>query len=285
MNTVKNHKEAIKEILKVNPYLSNREIGKMLGLSRGTVQYHIKNLGISRDRKLLQQLNNTKRSFDIPISKEAEQLILGSILGDGTVSKWIRTENSKKNLNSYVGCAHTSPQLEYLLYKKQLFESFNIKCQKIQKIPKEKLLVLCPTIQNKVYTVNDRYQLNTRRAVTLNKYRDLFYNKHTNKKYINRYIYKLNPLGLAIWYMDDGTKSGNSYKFSTHCFNMRSLHILQDMLKRNFNIETSINITRKHPKIQYTLYVKRKSTNTLTKLILPYICDSMKYKLQPLTED
>lgn len=45
--------ELILEILKTNPNLSNREIGKKIGKTRGTVQYYLNKLGIHRDRKVM----------------------------------------------------------------------------------------------------------------------------------------------------------------------------------------------------------------------------------------
>lgn len=53
--------EQILEILKKNPTLSNREIGKIVGKARSTVQYYLNKLGIHRDRKTQQKLNNTCR--------------------------------------------------------------------------------------------------------------------------------------------------------------------------------------------------------------------------------
>lgn len=266
-------KSKIKEILKQNPRLSNREIGKLVGLTRNAVQWHIKSLGITRNRKELQRVNNTKRSFEINISDNAEQIILGSILGDGSISKWKRSNDSKLNLNSKLSILHTEPQLDYLLYKKKLLEENGIRCAKIVKTSKEKIALLNPTILGRPYTINNRYTLYTRRAVSFNKYRDLFYK---SKKYINRYIYKLKPLGLAIWYMDDGNKLHNTYTFNTQCFDLKSLKILQKMLLHNFNIKTSLNkASVKH----YRIYIRRESADLFYSLVKPFICKSMEYKL------
>lgn len=273
MKEKKHLKEKIKELLTENPYLSNREIGKLLNLSRGAIQWHIKSLGIHRDRKTLQKYNNTVRSKEIEISESAEQIILGSILGDGSITKWVRGTDSKRNLNSHLVISHTEPQLEYLLYKKHLLENARIKCQKVIKITKERLTKLCPEICGRSYTVKDRYTLATRRAITFNKYRDMFYKK---VKYVNRYIYKLKALGLAIWFMDDGTKLHNTYSLSTQCFDLKSLRLLQKVLFHNFNLDTTLNKARTN---QYNIYIKRKCADLFKQIIFPFICDSMKYKL------
>lgn len=272
-------KDLIKKIVEENPNLSAKEIGKIVNLHRSTVSWYLKRLGIKRDRKKLQKLNNTTRSFAIIISNEAEQIILGSILGDGSVSKWCRFKDSHKNLNSYLSINHTSPQLEYLLYKKNLLEQCGIRCGKIQKVSAERLKVLAPTICGKHYTINDRYSLCTRRAITFNKYRNMFYK---GKKYINRYIYKLNALGLAIWYMDDGYTHVNTYFLCTNCFDKHSLAVLQNLLKHNFNIETTLN---KSSSGGYIIHIKQKCARAFTELVEPYVCPSMKYKLIKLKSE
>ena len=119
-------KEKIIEILNENPNLSAREIGKQLGKARSTINAAIKKLGIPRDRAELQKINNTQRSFDMEISHELNQLILGSLLGDGSMSKNSRYENSKLNLNSRLMITHSLVQKDYALYKANLLKKFGL---------------------------------------------------------------------------------------------------------------------------------------------------------------
>ena len=63
--------EKIKKVLLENPTLSNREIGKIVGLSRNSVQYYLNKLNIHRDRKEQQKLNNTSREKILKISEFA----------------------------------------------------------------------------------------------------------------------------------------------------------------------------------------------------------------------
>jgi hypothetical protein len=102
---------------------------------------------------------------------------------------------------------------------------------------------------------------------------------YKDKKFIGKYIYKLKALGLAIWFMDDGSYNNNRYFLHTNCFDIKSLHLLQKVLKHNFNINTSLNKCREG---QYTIYIKAVSRQIFTDLISPYICESMKYKIQRL---
>lgn len=262
--------ELIKQILDQNPMYSAREIGKIVGLSRQTVNWYIKKLGIFRDRELLRKNNNTKRSFSINISNTAEQIILGSILGDGMITKWKRCQNSKLNLNSALVIQHTEPQLEYLLYKKKLLENNGIKCSKISKLNKEVIeQKYSSSINGKKLKANTRYTLRTRKNISFNIYRNLFYK---DIKYINKYIYKLKDLGLAIWYMDDGYKHDNTYYLCTDCFSYKDLQLLQKVLYHNFNIETIIDKRKR-------IRIRSKSSNIFTNIIEKFVCDSMKYKI------
>lgn len=262
--------DTIKQILEEHPYYSARVIGEIVGLSRQTVIWYIRKLNIPRDREFLRKANNTKRSFEIDISEEAEQIILGSILGDGNITNWKRFKNSKLNLNSSLVINHTEPQLEYILYKKQLLEKYGIRCQKLRKIDKDIIEQrYSHSIKNIKVKSNTRYTLSTRKAITFNKYRDMFYK---DKKIVNRYIYKLRALGLAIWYMDDGYKHDNTYHLCTNCFSSKDVKLLQKMLYHNFNIETTVD--KRH-----IIRIKCKSANIFTSLIEPFICESMKYKL------
>ena len=55
-------------------------------------------------------------------------------------------------------------------------------------------------------------------------------------KYIPDIVYKLNPLGLAIWYMDDGYRQHNCAYLCTECFSKEDLEKLQNMMSKNFGI-------------------------------------------------
>lgn len=266
-----NNKEQIKKLLEENPTISNRDIAKNIGVAVGTVQYWLRVLGVRRDRLTQQKLNNTSREKCCIITDNAEQIILGSILGDGSITKHRHPENTKLLLNSCLSITQGKNQEEYIKYKKNLLEAEGIKCH-LSFISSEKIKP--HYIKGNLVKELGTFILKTQRNVAFNKYRDMFYK---NAKFINRYIYKLDSLGLAIWFMDDGFRTKNIFKFCTNCFSLRDLHILQDMLKRNFNINTTLQKTSNKG---YYIYIRTESLPTFISLISPYICDTMKYKIQ-----
>ena len=261
--------DKILEILKKNPFLSNREIGKILGKHRSTIQWYLNKLGIHRNRKDQQKLNNTSREKVLNITENAEQIILGSILGDGSISKHRKPEYSKLLLNSYLIINHGIKQIGYIKYKKELLENEGIKCYlNLRKLSKKKHY-----IKGIVVKENGTLALRTVKNVSFNKYRDLFY---SDKKYINEFIYRLNPLGLAIWLMDDGCKSKSGFNLYTNCFSIKDDNILISLLRVNFGLDATL---QKTSNIGRSIYIRAKSKKRFIKLVQPYICDSMKYKI------
>ena len=266
-------KDKILKIVEENPYLSNREIGKLVNLSRGAVQYYMNKLNIHRDRKLMQKLNNTCREKKLVISENAEQILLGSILGDGYMSPYRRPENTKELLNSCLIINHSIKQKEYILYKKDLLEKENIICH-LNFTPGDKLKEHC--VKGIKVKENGTYTLKTQRNVVFNTYRDRFYYITSKGKRINKYFYKLNALGLAIWYMDDGYKEKSGYCLCTNSYTFREVELLQKILKHNFNLETTVHKSNLgHP----ILHIRARSATNFRNLIEPYICKSMQYKI------
>ena len=262
--------EKILKILQENSTLSNREIGKLLGKTRSTVQYYLNKLNIHRDRKAQQKINNTCREKRIVISPAAEQIILGSILGDGYMSPNRHPENTHLTLNSELRITHGKKQEDYVKYKKDLLENEGIRCH----------LLFIDSSKIKPHYIdgievreNGSYHLKTQRNVVFNMYRNMFYRPN---KQLTRYMYKLGPLGLAIWFMDDGFRNGKGFVLATDGFTIKEVKFLQKVLKHNFNLDTTIQRTRlNHPQI----YIRTSCREKFIDLVSPYMCESMRYKL------
>ena len=87
----------------------------------------------------------------------------------------------------------------------------------------------------------------------------------------------LNPLALAIWIMDVGSKAGSGLKLSTNCFTYLDCVLLTKVLYDNFNIKSTIQSAGKDN--QYHIYIWKESMPLLREIVLPYVHPSMKYKL------
>lgn len=187
------------------------------------------------------------------ITKEIEQILLGSLLGDGFVGI------NKRAKNAYYREAHCLKQKEYLLWKNK-FLNFKITENKIF-IKERKKWKYNITIGSKHFTY-------------LTKLRKLFY--LNGKKSVTREILdRLEPLGIAVWYMDDGSYNyrDDIIVLCTDCFSLDEHNIIANWFKEKYDIIWKITKIRN----QYRLQTR--DIEKFIKLIKSYIIPSMEYKL------
>ena len=80
---------------------------------------------------------------------------------------------------------------------------------------------------------------------------------------------------LAHWIMGDGTKASKGIVLQTQSFTIQECVFIISILIYKFNLKCSIQMQRGKP----TIYISSKSFQKLIPLILPYMCNSMLYKL------
>lgn len=113
--------------------------------------------------------------------------------------------------------------------------------------------------------------------------------KNGKKEITKEVIEKINEVGLAFWYMDDGNLSYRedanhrpSIRLSTQGFSKEENELLCDMLNNKFNISCHIVEERRENKpIYYHLYIDVNGTHEFLKIISPYMHKSMAYKTLP----
>lgn len=102
----------------------------------------------------------------------------------------------------------------------------------------------------------------------------MFYNK--NIKIVPLNLYELFTYeSLAHWIMGDGTKAHKGLVLQTQSFTIKEVVFIISILIYKFNLKCSIHIQRNQP----TIYISSKSITKIKSYILPYICNSMRYKL------
>jgi len=264
-----NRETEILQLVNEFPLLSNKEIGKKLGINKSTVTYYLHKNNIYRDRKLLQKFNNTNRNTDIIITERCKEIFIGTLLGDSSITKYRRNVESIKILNSRITCGHSLKQKEYVLYLKQLLEIEGMKMNYT-----ETNRIFNSNIEGRLITTYGRCDLSTSRNIEFNNWRNVWYPNNVKiiPKNIENYF---TPLCIAIWFMDDGSKNNSSYYLHTEGFVLEDINYLKNLLFTKYNIETVIHTNRE----KNLLYVKAKSKKLFTTIIYPYICNSMKYKL------
>lgn len=180
----------------------------------------------------------------MPLSDQCKEIILGSLLGDGSL------KIHKPYKNARFSFRHSVRQKDYFFWKiKKLKEVSSKKC---------------------FWEQNDkkfRYQ-----SLALESLTELYYlANHNGKVSVNRkWLNKLNPLSLAVWWLDDGSLVGNSRKgvFCTEGFSRQNVMILSRYLNHNWSVKT--HVARRGRYYQLRIYSTEELKKFL-KIILPYI--------------
>ncbi|MDD5760835.1 MAG: hypothetical protein PHF45_02195 [Candidatus Pacebacteria bacterium] len=192
------------------------------------------------------------------ITDHQNAIIVGTLLGDGLLER-----NGK-----YVRLSidHSIKQKEYLWWK------YN------------ELKTLVPSKPRIIKSYHSREQKEYKRlhfaTYSLDLFEchwDAFYtnSKKTISNFINTWL--RDPLSLAVWYMDDGSKRSdcNALRISTDSFSLPEQKILQNVLKENFDIMTTLHRKGKW----WNLYIPQKEAKKFVELVFPYIIPSLKYKI------
>ncbi len=194
---------------------------------------------------------NTKEIRDykqhLKLTDLQRSILVGTLLGDGH----FETQDQGKTYRLKI--EHQRAQKDYLEWLYEQFKEW-----------------VGNGIQHRIKKNGREYVLfNTYSHGSFRFYAQQFY--VNRKKVIPKLIKKLlDPIALAVWYMDDGSwKSNHHNTFIIHTvgFVKKDLERIQDALKENFELETSLH---KQKQKYWRLYVKSKSSETFRRIIEPY---------------
>jgi hypothetical protein len=187
------------------------------------------------------------------LSPERHSIVVGSLLGDGYLTP-----------NGSLQVEHSLAQAEYTFWKYERLKPTSGKR---------------PTLVERF----DRRTLKTYRSLrfytttVLKDFRDWFY--PDGKKIVPSDLGEhLDPLGLAVWFMDDGGRGARTPRglvFNISGFSPTEHVFLKSLLFNVFGVVTSIH---QHGKA-HQLYVRAESFSRFSELISPYLIASMRYKL------
>ena len=184
------------------------------------------------------------------LTKLERSIIIGSILGDG----YMRIIPGRSD--AFLEINHSVKAKDYVDYK------FN------------KLKRICESAPKERATNEDRhaYRFFTKQHKDLTTLYGLFYK---NKRKIIPKNLELDPMSIAIWYMDDGSKSRDSDVYlNTQQFSLLDQKKLLNCL-RKFGINARLNKDKKY----YRIRILKESIQNFMDIVAPYMAPSMKYKL------
>lgn len=227
--------------------LSDYAIAKELGMSPEGVFSHRVRHGYTRDSLMFAKAK--------PLTEFQKEVLMGTLLGDSSLRK------PRIKGNTEVSCAHGASQKEYCEYKTEVFKSLGAHCDYHKRN--------IPDKRNGIYY--EDYTMRIPANPELNSWYEAFYPE--GKKTIPVSLFKyFTAASLAFMFMDDGCKTSVSYSISTNCFTIEEINAFREMLKKKFDIETSVFKNN-------VVYIKACSRSKFNNLITPYLCNSMKYKL------
>ena len=172
------------------------------------------------------------------------QIILGSLCGDGHVGL------ARNGGNPTYTESHSLKQKEYLIWKNKFFDL--VVNSKIDLNKNSK----CKQIANRI-------TLRTSYCDFWNYYHKLFYPIGKGNKIITKEILNmLNPLGLAVWFVDDG-----HYHYRSNKLRLSSHNLNHDNISDYFNKKYMFNLKS----YKTTISFNRKDSDCFLKLIKNYI--------------
>jgi LAGLIDADG DNA endonuclease family. len=196
---------------------------------------------------------NDTRVLDSSISPSLHQVLIGTLLGDGSMLT-PKSFYVGHGLNQIDYCYHLAERLH------QFVASFGDKDVKAR--------------------TKKSFEFWTYRHDVFKPYYERFYSRGKHKKHITeKSAFDLNPEGLAYWTMDDGKFNEYGYYLCVGKINPEEGLVLVNLLKNNFGLNSNIQAQHKE-KGHYNLYIQANSRQHFIDLISPYVIPSMMYKLK-----
>lgn len=194
----------------------------------------------------------------LTLKKLQREILVGLMLGDGH----LETQNNGKTYRLKV--EQSANKAEYVSWLYENFENFVLNKPKIK--DRERNGVAAKSIG-----------FATLSHGSFRFYAQQFY--ASGKKVIPKIIGKLlTPIGLAVWFMDDGSIKSKFHKakiLNTQCFDKKEVLMLIQILKNKFGINAKL----REQKDGCQIYILSESMDKFKKIVEKYIIDSMKYKL------
>jgi len=197
------------------------------------------------------------------LTKEQEQIVVGTILGDGCLE-------FDGHIGTRLQIKQSKEKKEYVFW---LFRKLENLCLTSPKRKKD----------------TEQWYFSTQHLRVFTDLKEKFYSEE--RKLIPEDIedYLDSSLALAVWYMDDGTldwrSEGSHYAFylSTDCFWFKEADLLKEVLWNNFQVEATVQNNCYRGKNHPRLYIGSKGRDKFLNTIEPFVVKEVfTHKLPPL---
>jgi recombination protein RecA len=190
---------------------------------------------------------------EIVLSPDLHQLVLGSMLGDGSMRK-------SGHHTAYFREEHAPSQSEYVDWKHSMFGD----------------------LARQITHSENRYGFETIPATVFGRMKSMFYRENGRYKSINvRALRQLTPFSLAIWYQDDGALQDDGGKrrrnaIYFHKTDAETRAMVEEVMAEQFGLDVAVYDTNSSTVIMFT----GDEAVDFEKIIAPYVHPSMAYKLR-----
>lgn len=246
------------------------EIARANNIPREYITYLREFYGIKRKGATYQK----RLKNEVPLSQEAKDVIIGSLLGDGHLTE-----------DGYFSEKHSAEQLEYLQWKASFFPHITTN--------KSWDYYECLSKIGSWEGITKSYCFRTTTHSWIIEMEKLWYKKNDGKriKIIPKEIEEwMNTQILAVWFMDDGITDWNqrnskkwntkpASRFCTDCFSNSDRELLRKILQKRFGLISTPSQARGR------IYLTTTSTENLHKIIKPYIHANLIYKVDPIVKN
>ncbi len=231
-------------------------IADHMGCSILVAKRRFKEIGLCSEQKQ----TSSYEYYDVELNSSQEQMVMGSLLGDGTITK-----------SGAYSCSHSMKQKKYFDHKMQILYNLHSNCS--QKYTHN---------YDHFKTIPESVHFTTGCNKFLYELRDIYYPKG-KKIFPYKYLKdKLEAESLAYWYCDDGSFNKKSCSIFTYGYEYSDQEKMIKLLLNKFHCEFEIkknNGVGRNDDKRYYLYLPVAKSSTFLSLIRPHIIPSMRYKL------
>ena len=183
------------------------------------------------------------------LTKGQRLLILGCLLGDG---------HMRKKTNALLEIIHGARQRAYVDWKYERLKDLTLSPPKL-----------------KVTKTRIAYRFTTRSLPELTRIHDEFY--RDGVKTIPEHL-GIHPLTLAVWLMDDGSRSRNDVYINTQGFSLKDQKKLVRILRDQLGIKVTINRDKQYRRLR----IAKESNPRVAELVAPYVLPQFRRKIPSL---
>lgn len=223
---------------------TDKEISKCIGIDRRRVSDVRKRIGLK-----------AIKLSEIPFrpNEIEEQLLIGGLVGDMCIFKDKRSHYHRMNF------AHSRKQTNYFMIKYYLLKRFFGKPTKRSWFDKR--------------TKNEYHEIRTQSKTNI--YFSELYSKwyKNGRKIIHDDIWKINNIGLATIFFDDGYKESSGYGIALDSYSRKEIHKLKDVFQTKFDLSCTA------PNHGRSIYIRKESKEHFKNIVKPLLVKGMEYKL------